>query len=176
MTARQLDPYLVAALVNQESDVRRCRAFERKRHRPDADHSIDRPPLHACAAPGTLHDLDADPPQPASDWARHTWRTSKRFGSPHLALAGYNAGPHRVAQWLAERPGVEPEEFVDDIPFPETQAYVRKVLGTANDYRRLYGGSGATATEAGPGRPRPASPKASPPKPAATAAKPAKKT
>ena len=64
----------------------------------------------------------------------------KQFGGVHLALASYNAGESRVARWMAERPGVERDEFIDDIPFPETQNYVKKILGTAEDYRRLYGG------------------------------------
>jgi cell division septation protein DedD len=34
---------------------------------------------------------------------------------------------------------VEREQFIDDIPFPETQNYVKRILGTAEDYRRLYG-------------------------------------
>jgi hypothetical protein len=38
---------------------------------------------------------------------------------------------------------MDEDEFIDDIPFPETQNYVKRVLGTAEDYRRLYGG-GAT--------------------------------
>jgi soluble lytic murein transglycosylase len=44
-----------------------------------------------------------------------------------------------VARWISERPGVARDEFIDDIPFPETQNYVKKILGTAEDYRRLYG-------------------------------------
>ncbi len=63
-----------------------------------------------------------------------------RFGGAHFALAGYNAGEHRVVRWKAERPGVPQDEFIDDIPFPETQNYVKRILGTAEDYRRLYGG------------------------------------
>jgi hypothetical protein len=65
-----------------------------------------------------------------------------RFGGVHLALASYNAGEHRVARWMAERPGLDRDEWIDDIPFPETQGYVKKILGTADDYRRLYGGAG----------------------------------
>ena len=46
---------------------------------------------------------------------------------------------------------VERDEFIDDIPFPETQNYVKRILGTAEDYRRLYGPDGAAdATDAIP--------------------------
>jgi soluble lytic murein transglycosylase len=62
-----------------------------------------------------------------------------RFGGAHFALASYNAGENRIARWIAERPGFEQDEFIDDIPFPETQNYVKRILGTADDYRRLYG-------------------------------------
>ena len=64
----------------------------------------------------------------------------KQFGGgAHYALASYNAGESRVARRISERPGADFDEFIDDIPFPETQNYVKKILGTAEDYRRLYG-------------------------------------
>jgi soluble lytic murein transglycosylase len=73
-----------------------------------------------------------------------------RFGGAHLALAGYNAGEGRIVRWVAERPGFEQDEFIDDIPFAETQNYVKRILGTADDYRRLYGDRGpAPATPRG---------------------------
>ena len=62
-----------------------------------------------------------------------------QFGGVYYALASYNAGENRVVRWKAERPGMEEDEFIDDIPFPETQNYVKRILGTAEDYRRLYG-------------------------------------
>ena len=40
--------------------------------------------------------------------------------------------------WLSEKPGLPADEFIDDIPYPETQTYVKRILGTAEDYRRLY--------------------------------------
>jgi soluble lytic murein transglycosylase len=61
-----------------------------------------------------------------------------RFGDAAPALAAYNAGQSRVARWLADRPSLDRDEFIDDIPFPETQNYVKRILGTAEDYRRLY--------------------------------------
>jgi soluble lytic murein transglycosylase len=60
-------------------------------------------------------------------------------GNSAAALAAYNAGENRVDRWRAERPGLEQDEFIDDIPFPETQNYVKRILGTAEDYRLLYG-------------------------------------
>ena len=63
----------------------------------------------------------------------------KQLGGVAPALAGYNAGEHRVLRWQAERPGLDRDEFIDDIPYPETQFYVKRILGTADDYRTLYG-------------------------------------
>ncbi len=64
----------------------------------------------------------------------------RQFNDVAAALAAYNAGEHRVARWVAERPGASRDEFIDDIPFPETQNYVKRILGTAEDYRALYKG------------------------------------
>jgi soluble lytic murein transglycosylase len=70
----------------------------------------------------------------------------KKFGGLHYALAAYNAGDSRVIRWKSEKPGLPQDEFIDDIPFPETQNYVKRILGTAEDYRFLYGESrGASA-------------------------------
>jgi soluble lytic murein transglycosylase len=74
----------------------------------------------------------------------------KQFGGAHFALATYNAGPGRVAKWIAAKPGLERDEFIDDIPFPETQNYVKRILGTAEDYRRLYADSSAADADAVP--------------------------
>jgi soluble lytic murein transglycosylase-like protein len=85
-------------------------------------------------------------------------RLIDQFGGMHLALAAYNAGESRVVRWIAERPGLERDEFIDDIPFPETQNYVRRILGTAEDYRVLYGERRARASidNDEPGGPAPA--------------------
>src|SRR4029078_922562 len=66
-------------------------------------------------------------------------RLVQQFGGVHYALASYNAGENRVVRWKAERPRMDEDDFIDDIPFPETQNYVKRILGTAEDYRRLYG-------------------------------------
>ena len=61
-----------------------------------------------------------------------------KFGGTYYALASYNAGDSRVVRWKEERQDLDEDEFIDDIPFPETQNYVKRILGTAEDYRRLY--------------------------------------
>jgi soluble lytic murein transglycosylase len=66
-------------------------------------------------------------------------RLVQQFGGVYYALASYNAGENRVVRWKAERPSMDEDEFIDDIPFPETQNYVKRILGTAEDYRHLYG-------------------------------------
>jgi peptidoglycan lytic transglycosylase len=87
-----------------------------------------------------------------------------QFGGTYYALASYNAGENRVVRWKAERPGMDEDEFIDDIPFPETQNYVKRILGTAEDYRHLYG--------EGEGRPKPPSTmKSTAKKPAASSSK-----
>lgn len=140
--ANRLDPYLIAALVAQES-------------------TFDAQIRSSANAIGLMQIL----PSTGRQWARklgiRPYSTARltmpavnirigtayfadllrRFGGVPYALAGYNAGDNRVARWMAERPGLPHEEFIDDIPFPETQNYVKRVLGTAEDYRRLYGGA-----------------------------------
>jgi soluble lytic murein transglycosylase len=90
-------------------------------------------------------------------------RLVQQFGGTYYALASYNAGENRVVRWKAERPGMDEDEFIDDIPFPETQNYVKRILGTAEDYRRLYGG--------GDVRPKPPTIKSTPRKPGTAPAK-----
>jgi soluble lytic murein transglycosylase len=63
----------------------------------------------------------------------------KHGGNLPQTLAAYNAGPNRLAQWLAW--GLtyrEPAEFIEMIPFTETRDYVQAVMRNADMYRRLY--------------------------------------
>jgi soluble lytic murein transglycosylase len=55
-----------------------------------------------------------------------------------LALAAYNGGEANVNRWLGEARADHRRFTIADIPFPETQAYVRKVLRAQHDYRTTY--------------------------------------
>jgi soluble lytic murein transglycosylase len=54
------------------------------------------------------------------------------------AVASYNAGPARVGRWWSPRSAQDLALFVERIPYSETRDYVKKVLGKAEAYRRLY--------------------------------------
>ena len=59
-------------------------------------------------------------------------------GSRLLAIAAYNGGEANVNKWLARAHAAGTQFRVRDIPFPETRAYVAKVLQAQRDYRRTY--------------------------------------
>ena len=156
-TARSLDPYLMAALIAQES------TFE-----ADVKSTAN--------AWGLMQVLPSTGRQYAARLGIKPFRTARltepetnirigmayfadlvrQFGSVAPALAAYNAGDDRASRWLAERPGLSRDEFIDDIPFPETQNYVKRIIGQAEDYRLLYRRPSPDAAPhhagAGPGR------------------------
>ncbi len=59
-------------------------------------------------------------------------------GQVEYALAAYNAGEHRVADWRAAGKYRDIAEFVESIPFTETRDYVQAILRNAQVYRQLY--------------------------------------
>ena len=71
--------------------------------------------------------------------AAHLAGHLKRFGEPAKAVAAYNAGGGSVSRW--EGRGRNLEEWIENIPFLETNDYVRRVLGNWDMYRLIYGDS-----------------------------------
>lgn len=57
------------------------------------------------------------------------------------AVAAYNAGPIAVNSWIAVHRGREQDEFVELIPYQETRLYVKRVLRSYGEYRRLHHGT-----------------------------------
>ncbi|HEY0178100.1 MAG TPA: transglycosylase SLT domain-containing protein [Dokdonella sp.] len=56
-------------------------------------------------------------------------RTAAKYGgSPWLASAAYNAGEAPVGRWLDARAALEPDFFIETIPYKETREYVTRVL------------------------------------------------
>ena len=54
------------------------------------------------------------------------------------AVAAYNGGEANVSRWLARAHAHGHGLRVKDIPFPETRAYVQRVLQARHDYRQTY--------------------------------------
>jgi len=58
-------------------------------------------------------------------------------GDPVLVLAAYNGGRGNVRDWLANHQ-IKSAGDIEEIPFPETRRYVKKVLLYYRIYRLLY--------------------------------------
>jgi|WetSurMetagenome_2_1015567.scaffolds.fasta_scaffold09614_3 soluble lytic murein transglycosylase len=138
---RGLDPYLVLGLIREES------AFvPRAISRTGARGLMQLMPQTA--------DLTARENKlpPAAPTALETPEVNIRIGVNHLAdlyrefggnlsltLASYNAGKQAVQRWVQRFGFADEVEFVEDIPYTETRGYVKRVLGSYERYRSLYG-------------------------------------
>ncbi|HNW82359.1 MAG TPA: lytic transglycosylase domain-containing protein [bacterium] len=86
-----------------------------------------------------------DPFNPYESMKASAWYLSKllkRFdGSYIAAIAAYNAGPHRVTEWVKKYKGMDNYLFIEMIPYQETRNYVKKVLRYFLIYSYLYEGT-----------------------------------
>jgi soluble lytic murein transglycosylase len=55
-----------------------------------------------------------------------------------MAVAAYNAGSGNVNRWKRMFGKLPKDQFIENIPFPETREYVKKVLAGIEIYKRLY--------------------------------------
>lgn len=49
-------------------------------------------------------------------------------GKPYFTIAGYNAGPAPLNRWKSQRPGMDPDFWIETITYKETRDYVARVL------------------------------------------------
>jgi len=129
---RGIDPYLVAAVVREESSY-----YPRATSPVGARGLMQLMPATARLMAPT-GDLE-DPGFNIELGTRFLAGLMREFNDPRLALAAYNAGPNRVRQWLSTRRSDDIEAFVEQIPFDETRLYVKKVVLSWDEYRRIYG-------------------------------------
>ena len=69
---------------------------------------------------------------------------AEQGGSYILTFAAYNAGSGRVKDWIAtygdpRKPGVDPVDWIERIPFTETRNYVQRVFENLQVYRLRFG-------------------------------------
>jgi soluble lytic murein transglycosylase len=131
-----LDPFFVAAVVREESSY-----FPKARSRVGAMGLMQLMPHTARLLAGPALPIPDGLENPVANLRLGTRFLSdllKQFADPRLAVAAYNAGPHRVRQWLKQRSGDDLEAFVESIPFDETRRFVKRVMTSWEEYRRIY--------------------------------------
>ena len=69
-------------------------------------------------------------------------------GSAWLASAAYNAGVDPVGRWVNARDSLEPDFFIETIPYKETREYVARVLAFSVIYDwRMHGNAQSLASK-----------------------------
>lgn len=139
-TRHGLSPYLVLSLIRQES------AFNPRAFSPAGARGLMQiiPSTARIVARQTrvqrfnLHMLFE--PQANIQLGTHYFSHQLQQFDRNLvfALAAYNAGPHRVAEWRQRWPDLPMDEFIEQIPFKETRLYVKLILRNLLIYEHLY--------------------------------------
>ncbi len=133
-----LDPYLVLALVRQESLFNpQARSVSDARGLMQLmPATADRIGPSAGVEQASLNLFD--PSLSVRVGTAYLKNLFEMFGGdPFKAVAAYNAGEHAVQQWSAKYPG-DDDQWVENIGFRETRDYVKRVIGGLREYRMLY--------------------------------------
>jgi soluble lytic murein transglycosylase len=142
----ELDPYLVAGLIRQESEfnpkvISHANAYGLTQILPSTGRDLSRRVGLRAFQTSMLFD-------PAVNLRLGTYYLKillKSFGGRwEDVLAAYNGGGSRVTKWRKFGTFTEQAEFIETIPFDETRDYVQSVLRNASVYRRLYEGKVAS--------------------------------
>jgi soluble lytic murein transglycosylase len=127
-----IDPYLLISIARRES------AFNIKAISSANAHGLMQ------LLPAVKRELKKtnnlfDPDDNVEVGAHYVLKLLKQVdGQIHLALAAYNAGPHKVSSWTERYPASDPILFIDLIPYRETREYVASVLRNYYWYRRIH--------------------------------------
>ncbi|HZU22957.1 MAG TPA: transglycosylase SLT domain-containing protein [Terriglobales bacterium] len=144
-SANDLDPFLVASLIRQESEfnptvVSYANAWGLMQVLPSTGSKL----AHEMKI-GRFNSDQLLVPATNLQLGTHYFRALvDRFGGKvEYALAAYNAGPERVDDWLASGSYRDTAEFVESIPFTQTREYVQAIMRNAMVYRQLYAADAA---------------------------------
>ena len=135
-----LDPYLMAALIRQESAfdadaTSRAGARGMMQLMPATARGLARQ-LGVAWDNAFLGVADAN----VHLGAAHLATMLKQYdGEVVPALAAYNAGGSRVRRWLRFPEAGDWFSFIERVPFPETRGYLRTLLRNRALYEALYG-------------------------------------
>jgi soluble lytic murein transglycosylase len=143
----EMDPYLLAGLIRQESEfsasvVSRANAHGLTQIMPATGRELAR----RLGISGFTAKKLFDPAINLNMGSYYFKMLQNSLdGKLEQALASYNAGKGRVMEWLGRGAYEDPAEFIESIPFHETRGYVQSVIRNAGMYRRLYGGQTGVA-------------------------------
>jgi soluble lytic murein transglycosylase len=152
---RGLDPYLVLALIRQESGfapnlVSSAGARGLMQMMPETAERT----ATAHGLPPSLAGMLDTPDANIQLGTHHLADLLQEYdGNLTLTLAAYNAGKEPVQRWLQRYGFADEIEFVEDIPYAETRDYVKLVLANYDRYATLYAAPRADASRAKGGRP-----------------------
>ena len=134
-----LNPYLVASLIRQESEfnpaaVSYANAYGLMQLLP----SVGRAMAHEEGMTHFQTFQLLDPETNIRLGTRYLRQMLDKFGGvEEYALAAYNAGDNRVADWEAAGPYQGIDEFVESIPFTQTREYVEAILRNQETYKAI---------------------------------------
>lgn len=138
---KHLDPALVAAVIYAETK------FDPRPSSAGAEGLMQVLPqtaefLARRSGATTFHVTDLENPAVNIAYGTYYLRylLNEYHGNEVLALAAYNGGETNVDRWLDAARSAGRTFTLSQIPFPQTQAYVLKVIQAQRDYRRTYAG------------------------------------
>jgi soluble lytic murein transglycosylase len=137
--AKHLDPALVAAVIYAETK------FDPRTSSAGAVGLMQLLPQTATflaerSGATTFSTADLSTPQVNIAYGSYYLRylLNEYHGDTVLALAAYNGGETNVNNWVSSAHADGQRFRVGDIPFPETRAYVQRVLSARGQYRKTY--------------------------------------
>ena len=144
---RYAEEALILGLSRQESEFNpRAYSSARAKGMMQLIDSTARLTARKEGLPYSSRRLLDDPEYNLTLGAAHLSHLFERFRGSHImVLAAYNAGPHRVDQWVKaygdpRTPEVDPIDWIELIPFSETRNYVMRVLENTQAYRARLNG------------------------------------
>lgn len=130
------NPYLMLALIREESTF--------NRHAQSAVGAVGLMQLMPSTASslglGEAQILDMYNPEVNINLGIKYFSYLKNMfeDSEMLAVLSYNGGPSNVSRWSGKLDELDFNEFVEDIPYSETQNYIKRVFGSYWNYIRIY--------------------------------------
>ncbi len=135
-----IDPYLVLALIRQES------VFDPRALSPASAYGLMQLLSSTAARMAAQLGLPSpgaaklyDPETNLTLGIHHLRGLLQRYGDNWVkAIAAYNAGEAAVARWEKQILAEDEDEFIEQIPYRETRLYVKLVLRNHRVYRAIY--------------------------------------